>query len=632
MVRLRRLGGLALAAATVTAVAACGSSSSSSSSSAATALFGVYGKVPPAASGAQYAGNITVAQPPNSAPTAIIPLQPTSAYSVYTVSLFDYMMWRPLYWTVVGTEPTLNTQLSLANAPAVSNGDKTYAVTLKSYKWSDGQPVTSKDVLFWFDLLKAAIKESAANWGPYTPGVGLPDAVASVTTPNAATVVFTMKTAVNPSWFTLDELSTIQPMPAQAWARDSAGGPLLDFTNPANATKIYNYLIAQNKSEGTWASNPLWKTVDGPYVLSSFTSATGAFTMTPNTRYSGPHVAKMSDYTMVPFTSDTAEYNAVKAASLDIGYVPTSDLPQIGSIKALGYNAFGYPDFGWLYMDYNFKDTTGDFNHIIAQLYIRQALAHLQDQPGVIKAFFDGAAAPAFGPVPTLPKSPYAPPNALVNPYPYSISAATTLLKEHGWNVVPGGTDTCVRPGTAANECGAGIPAGTKLAWNLIYTTTPANIAEQVTAYASQARQAGIQLTLKSSNFNYIIANYDDPAAPKNDNAWAEEDFGGFTDSTYPTTLGVFNCTGSTNEGGYCDPTADRLIHESVYGSNPDAVKNEAEYLTQQAPALFQPNNSSALESGNVLVWKKTLSGNPDAFATITQYYINPELMYFTKS
>ena len=40
--------------------------------------------------------------------------------------------------------------MSLANDPTWSNGNKTVTFTLKSnYKWSDGQPITSKDVLFW---------------------------------------------------------------------------------------------------------------------------------------------------------------------------------------------------------------------------------------------------------------------------------------------------------------------------------------------------------------------------------------------------------------------------------------------------------------------------------------------------
>ena len=63
-----------------------------------------------------------------------------------------------------------------------------------------------------------------------------------------------------------------------------------------------------------------------------------------------------------------------------------------------GYNYFGIPDFGMNFANYNFKDTTGDFNNIIAQLYIRQALAHLVDEQGWITAFMHGAGAPPTGP------------------------------------------------------------------------------------------------------------------------------------------------------------------------------------------------------------------------------------------
>jgi peptide/nickel transport system substrate-binding protein len=38
---------------------------------------------------------------------------------------------------------------------------------------------------------------------------------------------------------------------------------------------------------------------------------------------------------------------------------------------------------------------------------------------------------------------------------------------------VPNGTDTCAKPGTGPGQCGAGIPAGTKLAFNLIYNIFP---------------------------------------------------------------------------------------------------------------------------------------------------------------
>ncbi len=107
------------------------------------------------------------------------------------------------------------------------------------------------------------------------------------------------------------------------------------------------------------------------------------------------------------------------------------------------------------------------------------------------------------------------------------------------------------------------------------------------------------------------------------------EDFGGFTDSTYPTTFGVFNSTGSSNLGGYDDPKADALIQASISSSDPNAVKNEAAYLTQQQPGMFQPNPDSP--NAGVAVWTKKLSGPPASFEDLTQFQLTPELWFFTK-
>jgi peptide/nickel transport system substrate-binding protein len=618
-----------IAAAALIGVAALAACSSTSSSAPSTSPGGAFGTIPAAATGAQHAGTITWAESPGTAPTWILPLYTSAADAVNDITQFEQLMWRPLYWFSNGVAPSQTPSMSLANPPVWSNGDKTATVTLKSnYKWSNGQPVTSKDVLFWFDEVKAALKEDPANWGPYSPGLGIPDQVASVTTPSASTVVFTMKKPVNPGWFWDDELSAVVPMPSAVWAKASASGPTLNFTVPANATKIYNFLSAQSKSVNTYASNPLWRTVDGPYTLASFNSSTGAFTMKPNPTYGGPHVKKMSSLQAVPYTSDTAEFNAVKANSIDVGYIPSIDVKQANSVKASGYNVFGYPSYGFTYVTYNFLDKTGHFNSVIAQLYFRQAMAHLEDEQGYIKAFFGGAGGAAYGPVPAFPKGPYTPTNALTNPYPFSVATAVSILKSHGWTVTPGGTDTCTKPGSGAGECGAGIPAGTKLAFNLIYTTSPAIIGEMVTDLASQAAKAGIKITLQGSNFNYIITNYDNPVPSGKPyiNKWAMEDFGGFSDSTYPTTLGIFNGPGAENEGSYDNPTADKLITASVTSGNPNAVKAEASFLTANQPGLFQPNPDL------IWVWKKSLSGAPASFGNLTQYYLTPEFWYWTKS
>jgi peptide/nickel transport system substrate-binding protein len=615
-----------IAAATMLGAAAIAGCGGSSSVPLTTGLYGAFGTIPAAATGAQHAGMVTWAEPPQSAPTWILPLVTSEAFSASDITEFEYEMWRPLYWFGNGAEPTESAAMSLASPPVWSDGDKTVTVNLNSrYMWSDGQPVTSRDVLFWFDEVEAAIKESPVNWGPYTPGIGIPDQVASVATRGPRTVVLTLDKAVNPGWFWDDELSAIVPMPAAVWARASADGPVLDFTVPANATKIYNYLAAASKSLSTYATNPMWRTVDGPYTLTAFDATSGAFTLTPNTSYGGPHARTMSALRAVPFTSPPAEFDAVRAGAVDVGFIPLRDVTQVGAVKASGYNAFGYPGFGFNYVAFNFLDTTGHFNAIIAQLYMRQAIAHLEDEAGYIRAFFGGAGGPAYGPVPALPASPYAPADATADPYPFSVPAAISLLKNHGWAVRPGGTDVCARAGTGAGQCGAGIPAGTKLAFNLVFAPLPPYLEEMDTDLASQAAKAGITISLQASSFN-VITNYDNaaPAGKAYIDKWAMQDFGGFLDSAYPTTLGIFNSTGGENFGSYANPVADKLIAASVASGDPAAVKAEASFLTANQPGLFQPN------ADWIAVWKKNLSGTPDSFADLTQAYLTPEYWYFT--
>ena len=124
--------------------------------------------------------------------------------------------------------------------------------------------------------------------------------------------------------------------------------------------------------------------MDGPYSLTAFDPSSGAFTLTPNIAYGGPHARKMSILRAISFTSPEAEFDAVRAGAVDVGFIPLIDVTRVGAVKARGYNVFGYPSFAFNYMVFNFLDKTGRFNSIIAQLYVRQAIAHLEDQGGAI--------------------------------------------------------------------------------------------------------------------------------------------------------------------------------------------------------------------------------------------------------
>ena len=276
------------------------------------------------------------------------------------------------------------------------------------------------------------------------------------------------------------------------------------------------------------------------------------------------------------------------------------------------------------FANYNFKDTTGDFNNIIAQLYIRQALAHLEDQQGYITAFMHGAGGRPTGRSRPTRRARTCRPTRATNPYPFSVTTAVSMLKSNGWTVSPGGTDVCAKPGTGAGECGAGIPAGTKLAFNLIYTTYPAIIGEQVTDLASEAKKVGITITLSSSNFNYMITNYLDPAAPANENKWAMADFGGETDDAVPD---------------HVRPVQHRRVHPDRRLQQPDRRQADQRLDHQRQPGRGQdrgvvpdrePAGAVPAQRGRSSVPGRTTSSalNPQAWENLTQYYATPEFWY----
>ena len=140
--------------------------------------------------------------------------------------------------------------------------------------------------MFWFDLLKAAIKESPANWGQYTPGL-IPDNVKSIATSGKYTRWSCTSTkAYNPGFFLnnqLQDTNNVYPLPSTAWNVASAGGPHLNnWQDPAVAKKIYDYLNKAGASVATFASNPLWKVVSGPFKLKSFSATNSSYVLIPN--------------------------------------------------------------------------------------------------------------------------------------------------------------------------------------------------------------------------------------------------------------------------------------------------------------------------------------------------------------
>src|SRR5260370_4494110 len=120
--------------------------------------------------------------------------------------------------------------MSPVSPPVSSNGGKTFTMTFKPWKWSDGQTVGAADMEFMLYEIKAALKESPANWANHVPGY-FPNTLTSMSTPNASTRVITMAQPVNPSCLPQDIIH-IGRLPAHAKAKRSPTRPPLATTNP----------------------------------------------------------------------------------------------------------------------------------------------------------------------------------------------------------------------------------------------------------------------------------------------------------------------------------------------------------------------------------------------------------------
>jgi peptide/nickel transport system substrate-binding protein len=639
----QRLRAAVLVAVASMAIASCGGGGSgggSGSGAAPSVKANQYGTelsgALPAVGMPSRGGTITVAQFAGQTPTDIFPMIDDTTCGTATVN-FVSNQYIPLYAGPDGAEPKIDERLSAAELPQYSNDDKTVTITLKpGLKWSDGKPVNAQDVIFYLTLLRAAVTESTANWCQYSPG-RIPDNITSWTTKGQDTVVLQLSHSVNPNWFTANQLQDtdggIYPLPSQDWDVDSSSGEkLTDWaTNPADALKIYDYLHSQGATVATFASNPLWKVVDGPFRLEHFSTTNSSYELVRNPAYSLKPKAYTSVIDVQTYASSPSETTALEAGSLDIGTLdPSAQLRSVARLRRRGYSVFGGPEWGWFGGIINFKDATDDFDKVVAQPYIRGVFAELVDQPALLKSVYHGWAVAAYGPVPTAPYSPYVSSAVAKAAWPYDPGRAVASLKAHGWRVRPGGETTCAEPGTKPDECGAGIPTGTPI--KFVWAHLPESVAStgvlESEAFASEARRAaGIDVTLVAKPFNFLIANYNNqnPAAAKYVDDWGVNNYGGVEVDYYPTQDGVLDPGSSLNLGSYDDPTADKLMAASVTSPSTKAIASEVSYLSESYPVFYMPDQDW------ITVVNDRIGGAHNAFLTMTQQDYEFQFLYVNR-
>ncbi len=530
-------------------------------------------------------GTATFAEIPGAPPNYIFPLSPIQYFNINNFDQFQYLMFRPLYWFGVGAKPVLNESLSLADLPIYSDGGRVVTITLKPYRWSNGDPVTSRDVEFWMNLVTA----NKADWAGYVPG-DYPDNVRAFRVLSPTRFSMTLTRPFGSFWFTYNELSQLTPIPQRAWDKTSTTAPIGNYDMTAKgAVAVYTYLAKQASQLATYATNPLWQVVDGPWHLTQFNTL-GNVEFAPNPDYSGPVRPRLAHIVEVPFTNDTAEFNAVRAGELTYGYLPTQDISQIPYLRRRGYQVVPWIAWEISYFLTNYTNPTAA--PILKQLYIRQAMESLIDQPAYVRDIYKGYGYANYGPVPIKPQSPYVTPLERDGAYPYNPAHARALLRAHGWTVHPNGVTSCARPGAGSGLCGAGIASGAGLQFPLYYYAGVVAEAQVMEAMKSSFSYAGIDLMLKGVPGNELTTE-EVPCDKKTGTgcSWVFTDPGYwyFAPDYYPTGGEIYGCGSGSNPGGYCNPTNQSNIARSHASNSLQALYSYENFLTLNLPTLFVP-------------------------------------------
>ncbi|WP_371530550.1 peptide ABC transporter substrate-binding protein [Streptomyces sp. NBC_01283] len=564
-------------------------------------------------------GTATMALPPAATPNWIFPIGAPGYGASYNYGI-QSLLFMPVYDAVQEKgELTTHGPSTLGREPKFSDANKTVTVPLREgVKWSDGEPVTSRDIEFWFNLVKA----NRTSWGNYSVGT-MPDNVKRFEAVDDHTVRLHLSRAYNPDWFTANQLTLMRALPQHAWDAKTEGGKIGDWDRTKDGAKtVFARLTRHAKSLGSYGSDPLWKTVNGPWKLAGWRDS-GQVTIVPNEKYTGPKSQRphLDKVVFKPFTTADSEYNVLRSGGVDYGYIPPSVVAQKEKFQEKGYRVDPWEGWAATYIVYNFNSTHA--GPMMDQLYIRRAMQHLVDQKAMSDVIWQGSATPTLGPVPVTPKSQYLSRAMEKNQYPFDVREARRLLTAHGWRTEDG-TARCVRPGTDADECGKGIAGNAPLELTLLSQSGSTETTNMMQELKSSLSKAGIDLTVRQQPLNSVLGN-SVPCTAKDPGCDWDMSFFGTAGSWYyplnPSGEQLFSTGASANFGNYSDKRADRIIRGVQYSPDMKAVHEYGEYLAEQLPVMWMPN--PAYQVSVIRNDLRGISQNPTVtFAPQDWYYV----------
>ncbi len=508
-------------------------------------------------------------------------------------AIFGSALYRPLYNydLTSNAEYAIFDQKSLGNTPTFSDDGLTVTIALKDATWSDGEPITTRDIEFWWNLINA----NKDKWASYREG-SFPDNVTAFTVIDEKTFSLTTTEAYSPSWFVGNQLNKVSVMPQHVWDRTSADGDVGDHDrDPAGAVEVFDFLTEQSKDLSTYATNELWQVVSGPWKIGSYVP-NGQVELVPNESYWGEDKPALKKVVLRPFTGDDAQFNVLRAGEIDYGYIPAANVSQVDYMEGKDYTVA--PWYGWAitYMPFNFANP--ETGPIFAQKYIRQAMQMLVDQETISDKVWGGMAAPTCGPVPMSTEDLGTLEGCA---YEFDPAGAQKLLEDHGWSIVPDGASVCENPGTGEGQCGEGIEKGATLEFKLISQSGFSATTKMMSEIKSEMSKVGIVLDIQEVPDSVSVSQ---KCEEGQDCTWDLSFFGSQGSWYYPVYASgerLFATDAPVNLGLYSSSEADNLIEASQFSTDDDAIADYNTFLAEDLPVLWMPNpvyQISAYKSG----------------------------------
>lgn len=252
----------------------------------------------------------------------------------------------------------------------------------------------------------------------------------------------------------------------------------------------------QDPNTGPFNTKPVGT---GPYVLSSWSKGE-KLTFKANPNYWGG-APKVKTFTMAVIGDDNVRATRLRSGDLDGAILPPN-------LAATFKNHDGLKTYDA--KSYDFRTVTlPQENRVTGDRAIRQALDAAVDREAMVDKVLDGAGRPAYGPLPVDD-----PRFAKGIERDQDLGKAKRILDSAGWK---------------AGEGGIRAKGGQRAAFTLLYPSGDKVRQDHALAYASDAKKAGIDVTVESATWEVIEPRMKDDAVLAGFGSTGDPDFGLYT-------------------------------------------------------------------------------------------------------